>query len=285
MANITELIRNYLRENRRLVIPGVGAFIVKESGEIIFSELLKEDDGRLHEILSREGLAEMEIAVTIDRFIFELQHETKTYGFYRMSGIGTLRLDPATKTLRLIEEPKSTPIVAEEPAVKPAETPKQESVKAPAVEAEPTAEPTTEEPTAEPTTEEPTAEPTIEEQTAEPTIEAPQPKTEPVQPKAEPKPIELPQPKVQPAPQKAEVRPEDTTHNAPAPKQRTQQRTRYKIDLIILACVVLVTLIALGVMGYGWYKSYHKAEPNDTEQMNALRDDSFRPHTDEAERQ
>ena len=283
MANITELIRNYLRENRRLVIPGVGAFIVKESGEIIFSELLKEDDGRLHEILSREGLAEMEIAVTIDRFIFELQHETKTYGFYRMSGIGTLRLDPATKTLRLIEEPKSTPIVAEEPAVKPAETPKQESDRAPAVEAEPTteeptAEPTTEEPTAEPTTEEPTAEPTIEEPTAEPTIEAPQPK-------AEPKPIELPQPKVQPAPQKAEVRAEDTTHNAPAPKQRTQQRTRYKIDLIILACVVLVTLIALGVMGYGWYKSYHKAEPNDTEQMNALRDDNFRPHTDEAERQ
>ena len=39
---IVDVINEYLKSNRRLVVPGFGAFLAKEDGEIIFSELLKK---------------------------------------------------------------------------------------------------------------------------------------------------------------------------------------------------------------------------------------------------
>lgn len=90
--------------------------MVKESGERIFSNLLNTDDGVLASLLRARGLSEMETAVTIDRFIFEVRHELEEYGYCRLGEIGTLRCEPATKVLRLYppvqgELPKQTPYV------------------------------------------------------------------------------------------------------------------------------------------------------------------------------
>ena len=50
---INTIIIKYLRENRRLVIPKLGAFIVKDDNQtIIFSELLRSDDV----VYNRDGL-------------------------------------------------------------------------------------------------------------------------------------------------------------------------------------------------------------------------------------
>lgn len=116
MSVVIEVISSHLRENRRLVVPGFGAFMVKESGERLFSDLLRTDDGVLASLLRAKGMNEMEAAVTIDRFIFEVRYDLEQYGYYRLGEIGTLRVEPSTKALRLYppvqgEIPKHAPYV------------------------------------------------------------------------------------------------------------------------------------------------------------------------------
>lgn len=116
MNIVVEVIAAHLLSNRRLVVPAFGAFMVKESGERVFSELLRTDDGVLASLLREKGLNEMEAAVMIDRFIFEVRHELEQYGYCRLGEIGTLRIEPSAKVLRLYppvqgEIPKRTPYV------------------------------------------------------------------------------------------------------------------------------------------------------------------------------
>lgn len=122
MNNIVlEVIAAHLVSNRRLVIPGFGAFMVKETGEKLFSDLLRTDDGVLYSLLREKGLSEMEAAVTVDRFAFEVRHELDEFGYCRLGEVGTLRVEPETKALRLyppvagvgVTEPISTPYVPE----------------------------------------------------------------------------------------------------------------------------------------------------------------------------
>ena len=114
MSIVVEVISEYLRANRRLVVPAFGAFMVKESGERVFSDLLRNDDGVLTLLLRNRGLNEMEAAVTIDRFIFEMRHDLEMYGYYRLGEVGTLRVEPDTKVLRLYP-----PVQGEMPKAKP----------------------------------------------------------------------------------------------------------------------------------------------------------------------
>lgn len=117
MSIVVEVIAGYLQTNRRLVVPNFGAFMVKESGERIFSDLLNTDDGVLTSLLRDRGLNEMEVAVTLDRFLFEVRHELEQYGYCRLGDVGTLRIEPTTKVLKLyppveqVELPKQTPYV------------------------------------------------------------------------------------------------------------------------------------------------------------------------------
>ncbi len=90
---LVDTIKDYLKSNRRLVIPSFGAFIVKESGEIIFSELLKRDDGVLRTLLISQGLREIEAAARIDRFIFECRHALQQSGVCPVAEFGTFRRD------------------------------------------------------------------------------------------------------------------------------------------------------------------------------------------------
>lgn len=86
--DMIDVIANYLRDNRRLVIPTFGAFVVKESGEVLFSELLKTDDGVLRGLLSAGGLSELECAGMIDRFIFDVRNALSESGRFDMGDLG-----------------------------------------------------------------------------------------------------------------------------------------------------------------------------------------------------
>lgn len=124
MSIVVEVIAEHLLFNRRLVVPAFGAFMVKESGERVFSDLLRNDDGVLASLLRGRGLNEMEAAVMIDRFIFEVRNELEQFGYCRLGDIGTLRVEPTTKALRLYppvqgEIPKSKPYIPQ-PAVEEA---------------------------------------------------------------------------------------------------------------------------------------------------------------------
>ena len=107
MNDIVELIAEYLLSNRRLVVPGFGAFMVKDTGERVFADLLRTDDGVLTSLLREKGMNEMEAAIMIDRFIFEVRYELENYGYCRLGEVGTLRIEPDTKALRLCPQVKS----------------------------------------------------------------------------------------------------------------------------------------------------------------------------------
>jgi len=89
-----EIIVRYLESNKRLVIPQLGAFIVKSPGRsVIFSELLRRDDGVLRTLLMEHGMGELEAAGSIDRFVFDARHAMKRGEAFVLDGLGAIRYD------------------------------------------------------------------------------------------------------------------------------------------------------------------------------------------------
>ena len=75
MELIVNIITGYLKHNKRLVVPQLGMFIVKQpDGAIIFSELMRNDDGVLRSLLVAYGLNELAANGMIDRLRFEIKH-------------------------------------------------------------------------------------------------------------------------------------------------------------------------------------------------------------------
>ncbi len=89
---LTTIISQYLTLHKRLVIPQLGAFIVKQpDGEVLFSELLRRDDGVLRGLLRERGMGELEAAGEIDRFVFELRHAVEHGEEFPLAGFGVMR--------------------------------------------------------------------------------------------------------------------------------------------------------------------------------------------------
>ena len=88
---IIPVVSRYLESHRRLVIPQLGAFVVKQPGQVLFSELLKRDDGVLRALLCEAGVGELEAAGEIDRFVFEVRHALEHGAEYPLPGLGYLR--------------------------------------------------------------------------------------------------------------------------------------------------------------------------------------------------
>lgn len=170
---ICEYITRYLLLNKRLVVPNLGAFVVNPSnGNLIFVELLKQDDGVLMRQLMADGLSAVDAMNMIDRFVFEIRYKVESGGTAMLNGIG--RLSMAEDGLYRFEyDPEvgrqiAVPATAiEEPTLPEESTPESPG--------EPIAE-TPAEPAPEPIAE---PEPIVEEQPAEPEPE-PEPEPQPV---------------------------------------------------------------------------------------------------------
>ncbi len=234
MKMVVDVIAEYLLSNRRLVVPAFGAFMVKESGERVFSDLLRTDDGVLASLLRDKGLNEMEVAVTIDRFIFEVRHELEQYGYCRLGEVGTLRVEPDTKVLRLYEPVKSVEMPIPTPSPYVPEPISEEEIKE--LEAEEEAMRKEREVAEKQTTSQGTLQ--LE--------EIPQP-TEKVEEVVEPQPtveeVVEPQPVVEEVvePQPAVVEPQ--------PKAKPRRR---KFDLVMLLAII-IAVMALSAIAYGIY--------------------------------
>ena len=88
-------VSKYLETHKRLVVPQLGAFLVKEPGvSIVFSELMKRDDGVLRTLLREQGASELEAAGEIDRFVFEVRHAVERGESYPLEGFGVLHPGP-----------------------------------------------------------------------------------------------------------------------------------------------------------------------------------------------
>ncbi len=130
---IVELISKYLESNKRLVVPNLGTFIVKEAGRaVLFSNLIKSDDGVLRSLLVAGGVSELESAAAIDRFVFEVNYRLESSGRCLLSGFGELK-NGANGTISFTYKPSVegdnldgnvAPRPATQPAPKPAQEPK-----------------------------------------------------------------------------------------------------------------------------------------------------------------
>lgn len=131
---LIHLILKYLESHKRLVIPQLGAFIVKDPGRsVVFSELLKRDDGVLRGELCAAGATDVEAAGEIDRFVFEVRHALEQGEEVLLDGWGVLRAgengsihfeyDPltvaphaeASPALEESEQPATPPFTIEKP--------------------------------------------------------------------------------------------------------------------------------------------------------------------------
>mgnify|MGYP003460780184 FL=1 len=89
MKLLTNIITEYLKHNKRLVVPKLGTFIVKaQGGAILFSDLMRNDDGVLRSLLMAYGMQELEANGLIDRFVFEVRHATARGINYSIEGFG-----------------------------------------------------------------------------------------------------------------------------------------------------------------------------------------------------
>ncbi|MCM1151578.1 MAG: hypothetical protein NC209_02935 [Alistipes sp.] len=110
------IIARYLESHRRLIIPQMGAFIVKEPGRgVLFSELLKRDDGVLRGLLVEAGVGEIEAAGRIDRFVFEVRHAVQEGREYPLSGLGVMKPGP-NGTISFAYDPQAVAPTAPEAA-------------------------------------------------------------------------------------------------------------------------------------------------------------------------
>lgn len=108
-AVLIPLVSQYLRSHKRLVVPQLGAFIVKEPERcVLFSELLKRDDGVLRALLTAAGMGDVEAAGEIDRFVFEVRHAVQHGREYRLEGFGVMRPGP-NGTIAFDYDPQPAP--------------------------------------------------------------------------------------------------------------------------------------------------------------------------------
>ena len=119
---LVQTISQYLGSHKRLVVPQLGTFIVKEPGvSIVFSELLKRDDGVLRGLLREAGVGELEAAGEIDRFVFEVRHAAQHGQEFRLDGFGVLHPGP-NGTIAFAYEPRPAQPAASDTAAVPTGT-------------------------------------------------------------------------------------------------------------------------------------------------------------------
>ena len=86
---VINIITGYLKHNNRIVVPQLGTFIVKPSdGSIIFSELMRTDDGVLRSLLVAYGVNELAANGMVDRLRFEIKHAVAEGRNYTIANFG-----------------------------------------------------------------------------------------------------------------------------------------------------------------------------------------------------
>lgn len=103
-------------------MPKLGTFIVKQSsGDIIFSDLMRNDDGVLRSLLMASGVKELEASGIIDRYVFEVRHAISSEGRMVIDGFGEFSADrnnTITFVAKLMVTPRPQPTVVNKPKPK-----------------------------------------------------------------------------------------------------------------------------------------------------------------------
>lgn len=92
---ISQTIAGYLKNNRRLVVPALGAFIRKDAdGAILFVEIFQQDDGVLKGLLAEHyALSTEEATQAIEAFNANVKRRAPQPEGFIVEGIGRLRIN------------------------------------------------------------------------------------------------------------------------------------------------------------------------------------------------
>ena len=127
VVEINTLIARYIAENTRLIIPNIGTLLRrKESGEIVFMEMLKKGDGALNSLVGAHlSLSEAEAVDAVEKYAAAIKRSLENNKKFIIDGVGVLLagtnggmefiFNPSAHTIdAMIEEPKD---IVEEPVV------------------------------------------------------------------------------------------------------------------------------------------------------------------------
>lgn len=127
VVEINTLIARYIAENTRLIIPNIGTLLRrKESGEIVFMEMLKKGDGALNSLVGAHlSLSEADAMAAVENYAAEIKRAVDSDKKFIMDGVGVLLagangnmefiFNPSAHTIDAVEDmPKTT---VEEPVV------------------------------------------------------------------------------------------------------------------------------------------------------------------------
>lgn len=207
---VNKIIADYLKTNKRLVVPQFGAFLHKDDGTVAFVPFLKKDDGVLIQLIgSAYGLNPGDAQAAIEEFTAEIKKNIAAHGAYIIEGIGTLRID--SNSIYYLDSGQKAAQAA------PAQTPVASApLPPPAAAAQPT--PQRPAPTAIPPVEKP--QPTVPQRpaTEQRTVAAPQPQSGIPPRRSAPQPMQQ-----RPMQQQAPPRPGNQVRQTP-PVQQTSNR-------------------------------------------------------------
>lgn len=116
-------IVSLLKQKNRVIIPELGAFIVKQSTPktFVFNEFLKYNDGMLIEhVMNEENITKEEATSKVDDFVIDVNSKLNIGEEYTIDGLGTLKKDRGGKIQFQTEDASSTaPLYADEKEKKP----------------------------------------------------------------------------------------------------------------------------------------------------------------------
>ena len=140
---VGEAIRGILDGGaRKVIIPGCGTFIRRESGELVFTELLRTDDGRLTAALAAsQGIAPEAARKLVEAYAAAMNRKLAGTGRMTVEGVGTIvrtaagnyTVEPQNGTvsqqtesepIRQTEPPAAADVLTEEGVAQTADTPR-----------------------------------------------------------------------------------------------------------------------------------------------------------------
>lgn len=88
---IAQIIREYILQNRRLTIPGLGTILsTGEGAEPLFVEFASGDDDLLRMLLVERGVVEIEAIAMIEDYVAQAHRTLDDGGVFEIEGLGEL---------------------------------------------------------------------------------------------------------------------------------------------------------------------------------------------------
>ena len=127
VVEINTLIARYIADNTRLIIPNIGTLLRrKESGEIVFMEMLKKGDGAFNSLVGTHfNLTEAEAVDAVENYAAAIRRSLENNKKFIIDGVGVLLagtnggmefiFNPSAHTIDAVEDKPKT--IVEEPVL------------------------------------------------------------------------------------------------------------------------------------------------------------------------